>query len=133
MRVHFRHGFDSETNFTDLLDDRLSLSSGDEVPDPADYEILVAGRPTETLLDASPSLRGLIIPYAGLPTETRRMLRERPQIAVHNLHHNSGPASELALALLLAAAKRVVPLDRRLRKGDWRPRYQGHPVLLLEG
>jgi phosphoglycerate dehydrogenase-like enzyme len=39
----------------------------------------------------------------------------------------------MALALLFAAAKFLVPFDRRFRQSDWRPRYQPNPSLLLEG
>jgi len=116
-----------------MLDARIVASFGDAPPDPPDFEILVDGRPDPEILDSNPRLRTLIIPYAGLPAGTRTLLRERPHLSAHNLHHNAGPAAELAMALLLAAAKRIVPLDRRLRAGDWRPRYEGHPALLLEG
>ena len=42
-------------------------------------------------------------------------------------------AAELAVALLLAAAKTIVPADRALRRGDWRARYDGTPTLILAG
>jgi len=103
-------------------------------PEPStDCEILVAGRPDAEQLDASARLHTLIIPWAGLPPSTRELLLERPHLAVHNLHHNAAPAAELALSLLLAAAKGVVPLDRDLRRGDWTGRYESYPSLLLEG
>jgi phosphoglycerate dehydrogenase-like enzyme len=41
--------------------------------------------------------------------------------------------AEHALALLLAAAKIIVPMDRALRAHDWRPRYEPNPSILLEG
>jgi phosphoglycerate dehydrogenase-like enzyme len=50
------------------------------------------------------------------------------------LHHNALPVAEMALTLLLSAAKRVVPLDQALRRGDWRPRYERWDTgLLLQG
>jgi phosphoglycerate dehydrogenase-like enzyme len=58
---------------------------------------------------------------------------EFPRIAVHNLHHNAAPTAEMALALLFAAAKFLLPFDRQLRQADWRPRYQPNPSLLLAG
>jgi len=36
--------------------------------------------------------------------------------------------AEMAIALMLAAAKRIVPADRRLRSGDWRPRGMPYPI-----
>jgi phosphoglycerate dehydrogenase-like enzyme len=56
-----------------------------------------------------------------------------PKIAVHNLHYNALPVAEHAIALLLAAAKVIVPMDRSLRAGDWSPRYQRQPSLMLAG
>jgi phosphoglycerate dehydrogenase-like enzyme len=73
----------------------------------------------------------LIIPWAGLPVETGSLLAEFPEIAVHNLHHNAQPVAEMALTLLLSAAKSIVPFDQALRRGDWRPRYRPSPTQLL--
>ncbi len=112
----------------------LEMSSGPALPDTADYQVLVAGRPSRAELEASPHLTTLIIPWAGLPGETRTLLAEFPHIAVHNLHHNAAPVAELALMLLLAAAKFAVRYDNALRTGDWRIRYERPgPSVLLEG
>jgi hypothetical protein len=40
------------------------------------------------------------------------MATELPHCSVHNLHHNAPPTAEMALGLLLAAAKRILPADR---------------------
>jgi phosphoglycerate dehydrogenase-like enzyme len=111
----------------------IDLTAGPNPPDPADYQILVAGRPQREQITASPSLQALVIPWAGLPEPTRRLMLEFPHIAVHNLHHNALPVAEHAIALLLAAMKLIVPMDRSLRSHDWRPRYQRTPSLLLSG
>ena len=105
---------------------RLLIDSADGA------EILIQGTPRDEELDR-PGLRAVIIPYAGVPEQTRERLAARPHIALHNLHHNAAPTAEMALALLLAAAKRVVPLDAALRKGDWTPRYEEPRELLLDG
>ncbi|MEQ8767328.1 MAG: NAD(P)-dependent oxidoreductase [Planctomycetota bacterium] len=102
--------------------------------DPAqeDFRILVAGRPEEDLLRRSPDLKALIVPFAGIPMETReRLRRARPDLPVHNLHHNAIPTAEFAIALLMTLAKRLVPADRDLRRGDWSCRYAPDPGLLL--
>ncbi|MEZ4643761.1 MAG: NAD(P)-dependent oxidoreductase [Chloroflexota bacterium] len=50
------------------------------------------------------------------------------------MHHNAAPVAELTLALLLAAARAIVPFDQALRQGDWRPRYaRSGPSVLLDG
>lgn len=110
-----------------LLDERLQLSVGTDIPQPAQFEILVEGVPSRAWLTASPRLHTLVIPWAGLPHKTAELWREFPQLRVHNLHYNAQPVAEMALALLTAVAKRLVPIDQRLRQGDWRPRYQRTP------
>ncbi len=107
------------------------LTTGPDLAESTGYQILVAGRPRREHIIASPDLQALIIPWAGLPDTTRRLMGEFPWIAVHNLHHNAVPVAEMALSLLLAAAKAVVPLDRALRGHDWTPRYQASSALLL--
>ncbi|HDS00646.1 MAG TPA: hypothetical protein ENO07_01380, partial [candidate division Zixibacteria bacterium] len=69
------------------LDAEIDLYYGEEIPDPAEYEILVAGVPEREHLTASPRLHTLIIPWAGIPTRTRELLLEIPDIKVHNLHY----------------------------------------------
>jgi phosphoglycerate dehydrogenase-like enzyme len=102
-------------------------------PQPADCHILIHGSVKPEWLEASPSLRAVIIPYAGVSPEMQKLLQQHPQITLHNLHYNDVATAEFALALLFAAAKFIVPLDRLLRQGDWRQRYSGAPSLLLSG
>jgi phosphoglycerate dehydrogenase-like enzyme len=115
------------------LSSDVKVTFGEQIPPQADYEILVAGRPGRTPLEASPRLRALIVPWAGIPWETRQLLADFPHLALHNLHHNAAPTAEMAMALLLAAAKRIVPIDQRLRKGDWQARYALDSSPVLEG
>ncbi len=102
-------------------------------PDPPDYQVLVGGRPSAEDLDRPPRLATVVIPFAGLPPATRTLLLDRPHLACFNLHHNAPATAELAIGLLLAAARRIVPFDRSLRRGDWRPRYGPDRGVLLEG
>ncbi len=95
--------------------------------------ILVAGRPTEQLLTASPNLEWLIIPFAGVPRVTLERLTLRPDIRVANLHHNAAATAEHAIGLLLAAAKGIVPADRELRQNNWQARYKLDTGLQLAG
>jgi phosphoglycerate dehydrogenase-like enzyme len=53
--------------------------------------------------------------------ETQDILREFPQISIHNVSYNSGPTAEMAVALLLAAAKLVVAYDGQFRRHLWGP------------
>jgi phosphoglycerate dehydrogenase-like enzyme len=111
----------------------VRLTLGTELPRPAEFHLLVAGRPERKHLVASRNLRAVIVPWAGIPKATSELMREFPGISLHNLHHNALPVAEQAIALLLAASKFLVPMDRSLRSGDWRPRYGPNPSLLLDG
>jgi phosphoglycerate dehydrogenase-like enzyme len=116
-----------------LLDTSILLTFGGEVPSPPDYQVLINGTPERDQLEASPHLHTLIIPYAGVPVNTRTLLLEFPHLKVYNLHHNAAPTAEMAVALLLAAAKHLVSIDRTFRDHDWTPRYQPNPSPTLEG
>lgn len=96
--------------------------------------VLVSGLPKREQLEANPDLRAVVIPYAGVPARTRELLAEFPRLTLHNLHHNAAPTAETAVALMLAAAKKIIPIDRALRAHDWRPRYdENNRSLGLDG
>lgn len=99
---------------------------------PEDYEVLIEGRPTEEMLSA-PSLRAVIVPFAGVPPTTVELLRKRPELSLHNLHHNAADTAELALALMLAAGKEVVSMDRDFRRNDWSRSYGPSSVFSFDG
>ena len=127
----------SQTQYLDLLRKKLepnisvSLGGVDEIP--FETSILVAGEPTNKMLSTLPKLKSLIIPWAGVAPETFELMSKFPHISIHNLHHNALPVAEYALALLLAAANTIVPVDRALRADDWRPRYTHTASTLISG
>ncbi len=135
--VHMLQGFDDTwlKRFRAKLDDSIDLTHGD-LPDHAEFRALIAGVPDEAALRVSPNLESLIIPWAGLPKKTRDLMLNYPDIKIYNIHHNAGPAAEMAITLLLAAAKRLLTIDSSLRNHDWRLRYDldgsvpGSPQLL---
>lgn len=90
-----------------------------EASDLADVTVLVDGRPDETALDA-PSLRHVVVPYAGIHDELREAVRVRPHLTLQNSHFNASFVAQHAAALLLACAARLGRYDRALRAGDWR-------------
>jgi phosphoglycerate dehydrogenase-like enzyme len=109
------------------------LTTADDGPVPTDTNVLISGRPKREHLEERKNIRAVIIPWSGISDETRQLIADYSAITLHNLHHNAAPVAELALALLLATAKSVVPLDRSLREHDWSPRYLPSASLLLEG
>lgn len=116
-----------------VLADGVRVTDGDELTDPSDVRVYVGGTPSAEDLARCPALSHVLIPYAGVPERTRVLLAEHESIALHNIHHNAAPTAELALTLLLAAAKRVLPFDAALRAGDWRPRYEPPTSVTLAG
>ena len=48
------------------LDDTISTTFSIEPPASADYQFLISGRPSTDLLDASPHLKTLLIPFAAV-------------------------------------------------------------------
>ncbi|KAH8092141.1 phosphoglycerate dehydrogenase [Aureococcus anophagefferens] len=82
-------------------------------------------------VDAATEILAFLQPYAGVPDVVAKALRrERRRRNVNDLtplvccnsHHNAPMTAELAVALALAAAKRLCVADERLRRGDWRTR-----------
>ena len=135
LSVHFLEDLEASylEHLTPRLDGRVSLTHGERLPDNPDYDILIAGRFREEHLTASPNLRSVIIPWAGLPVSARELLLHYPQITVHNMHYNAVMVAETAAALMLAAARRTVPVDQALRRGDWTVRYARHKSIRLCG
>lgn len=99
----------------------------------AETSVLISGRVSEANLRAAPNLEAVIIPFAGVPVALRELMLLHPHIAVHNLHHNAPETAEVAIALMLACAKSVVPIDQALRRGDWTPGYDDSQSIRLEG
>lgn len=133
LRVHVAHDIgDEQRAAAESALPEIDFSYGAELPE-GGVDVLVSGRPTEEQLDHSDRLRAVVIPWAGVPTGTAERMVARPHLALFNLHHNAAPTAEMAVTLLLAAAKRVVPLDASLRKGDWTPRYEPTQAVLLDG
>ena len=106
------------------------LTDGD---DPAGSTVLIDGRPSAEMLDSFLGLQTVIVPFAGVPEPTLQLVKERPRLRLHNLHHNASATAETAVALLLAAAKLVPSMDAKMRELDWSPRYEPSRAVLLEG
>lgn len=102
--------------------------------DDAAYDVLIARSPTRELLAASPRLRTLVVPFAGVRQQVRDLLADVPQVVLRTVHHSAVPTAELAVALVLAAARAIVPADHGMRSGDWTARYSApNPTMILSG
>ncbi len=115
------------------LDPSLQITEGPQLIDPSTIAVLVGGFPQADQLAACPNLRALIVPFAGVPAATQHLVQDYPNVTLHNLHYNFVPTAEMAIALLMAAAKLIVPMDRDLRRGDWTSRYVVTNATMLDG
>lgn len=135
MRVHIHHEPEEPARkaLYQALEGDVRVTWGPKPGKDADYAFLVSGRPTTELLKASEYLHTVVVPFAGIPAGTIELLRDYPEVVVHNLHHNAPATAELAMALLLSAAKSIVPVDRKFRKHDWSDRGAHEQAVQLEG
>lgn len=121
---------DAVERLRDRLGAAWTVTQGDRLPERA--EVLVAGQPKPETLDL-PGLRAVVVPFAGIPQETAAALRDRPRLQLYNLHFNADSTAEMAVALLLAAARRITLGDRWLREGRWLGRQDGSHGVNLSG
>ncbi len=101
MPCHVHIGWDIDVEHLNrlihLLGKCVVITTGDTAPSAT--RILIKGRPTADELDSLKSLEAFIIPFAGLPAETRLLLRDRKHLSVYNTHHNASSTAEMAIAL----------------------------------
>lgn len=87
----------------------------------AEVEILCAGPQPVEVLERAPRLKAHIVPFAGVDRAPLQWYTERG-VVLASSHGNAASVAERALALLLAAAGRVVEFDNALRSGKWHRR-----------
>ncbi|MBD3232559.1 MAG: hypothetical protein GF315_02430 [candidate division Zixibacteria bacterium] len=135
MKVHIHQEYDREfiENLKSQLKQGVEITVGKTIPQPPLYEILVCGVPEREVIEASPKLKHLVIPWAGLPQKTRKLMRNYPSISIHNIHHNAIPTAEMAISMMLVLSKDLIPIDSNLRKNDWTKRYEEPSMILLSG
>lgn len=132
-KVHMTH--EPEPDAREILVSELKgfvdISFGDDAP--ADTRILINGQLKDDLVQALPMCEDVIIPFAGLQPKTREVMLEHPAVRLHNLHHNFSMTAEMAMALLLACTRRIVPLHNEFSHDNWEPRYFSRDALSLFG
>ena len=135
MKVHFLYPPQKEQmeRLRSNLNPDIQISTGEIRQDHQSTRVLVAGRPSTEDLENLPDLEILVIPWSGVPEETRPVLKQYPELRIYNIHHNADSTAEMAIGLLIAAAKQIVPCDQGLRRGNWLPRYQKKNSIQLAG
>ena len=117
IQVHFWGKPDWSERLKASVADVANCAFGEDVA--TDTQVLIKGRPTEAELDQLQNLIAVVIPFAGIPVQTRELLADHTGIQLYNLHHNAADTAEMAIALFMAAAKHVTVRDQGLRMGKW--------------
>ena len=134
IHLYYKFGEEFDKTFKSLVPDTITVTSGEDLSDVGEFEILVGAFQDDKFLKHSQKLHTLIIPWAGVPKMTAEILLESyPHIAVHNLHHNAQATAEMAITLMLSAMKRIPIIDADFRKSDWSRRYKTQPIQLAHG
>ncbi len=137
MGLHVHYSYDGAVPYLpyirSLLDPGIAITAGEDLVNGQDIDILVIAHPRREDLVACPHLQALILPMTGVAPDILALMADFPQVSLHNMHHNDVATTESALALLLSAAKWIVPVDRTFRRHDWTPRYQPPPITVLFG
>ena len=97
---------------------KIQFTLGEEIPN--DVHVFISSNPSLQVLKNLPNLKALMFPYAGVKEEIVRTFSSHlPNVSIHNLHHNATSTAEMAMALLMSVAKRILPADQLIRKNDW--------------
>ena len=83
-------------------------------PNPAEYCLLVGGVPSREFVAAWLDLKSIIIPWAVLPTSTRVLMLDFPEIACITCITTRRRPPKRLWRCSLAAAKFVIPYDKSL-------------------
>lgn len=98
----------------DITEERLAEEIGDA------EGLLVTGTPIgQAVLRAGTNLRVVSNLSAGYNNLDLQALQERKLMATHTPYVLDETVADLAMALLLAAARRVTTLDRLVKEGGW--------------
>ncbi len=135
LKIHLLVDFDVDwvERLKTELDSNIQLTYGKSNDAVYDSEVIISGLPKEKYFERNKKIHTLVIPWAGLPKQTRELMLQFPNINIYNIHHNTIPTAETAFALMISVAKDIIPIDRNFRTFDWRPRYSPSNAITLSG
>ena len=87
----------------------------------ADADVLVTMAFSRQMADASPHLKLVQVPGAGLDRIDRSALR--PEIQLANVYGHESGIAEYVIATMLALTRSLVRLDDKLRRGEWESQW----------
>ncbi len=100
--------------------DFYSLSSD---YNPSEIKVIVGYKLTRELLWSLPNLALIHIPFAGVDIVDLSIVKERG-IPLSNSHTNAKAVAEFTITLLFSLIKKIPFLDKYMRKGEWKGRWE---------
>jgi phosphoglycerate dehydrogenase-like enzyme len=110
------------------LDANIEITVAPAPAGKVDFDVLIDGSPEPAEIEQYPALKDIIMPWAGVSPQLRETLKAFPHIALHNSHHNAVTTGEMAIALMMAAARSIPAVDRLMHDCDWTPRQQSDEI-----
>jgi len=89
-----------------------------------EFDVVIGARIPREFLEKAVNLDYFIIPFVGIPPQDKEKLPDFPDLTVLNSHFNYWMVAEHAIALLLTSIKNIIPTHKKMKKGDWTPRYE---------
>ncbi len=110
------------------LDDNVELTIAPAADNIVDFDVLINGSPKPEELEKYHQVRHIIMPWAGVSPNLRETMKDYPNISLHNSHHNAATTGEMAIALMMAAARMIPPVDKLMHNCDWSPRGNSNEI-----
>lgn len=121
---------ENELSLKDRTDDSIEIVeiSPDEkekaIERAEEFDVIIGARIPREFLEKAVNLDHFIIPFVGIPPQDKDTLPDFPDLTVLNSHFNYWMVAEHAIALLLASVKDIIPIHKKMKRGDWTPRYE---------
>ncbi len=90
---------------------------------PQEIYLIIGYKITKELLDKFPNLKLVHVPFAGIDILNLDIVREK-NIPVSNSHTNAKAVAEFAVSLYFSLVKEIPLLDKYMRKGIWKGRWE---------
>ena len=110
------------------LDSNIEITVAPAAEETTDFHVLINGSPKTEELDKYPQLTDIIMPWAGVSPNLRECMAKYPHISLHNSHHNAATTGEMAIALMMAAARSIPPVNQLMHECDWSPRGHSNDI-----
>ncbi|MEA2021367.1 MAG: NAD(P)-dependent oxidoreductase [Candidatus Caldatribacteriota bacterium] len=98
-----------------------------------EIEVVIGNLKNEEILKKAKILKLIQIPFAGVNKINFKLLKNRRDIYLCNIHANKHAVAEHAIALVLALAKNIINNDNDLRKEVWHGFSTREPTIQIHG